>query len=104
MQFRISPILAGIVQAFAVWTFIGLEVSFLDAYVTDWMMSGNLMITIGVLSLVMYSLLILAYPIHLFRKQQKSDGIIVIASTIISILIVLGFLFFITDQMFKGID
>ena len=104
MKFRIFSIFAGIGQAIAVFAFLWLEMFVLDAFVDDWTMTDNLSIIIAVGSLIACAFLILFYPIRLFRRQQKSDCVVVIVSSVISILLFLGTLFLMVELMFRGID
>lgn len=104
MKFRLSSVLIGIGQAIAAFELVRLETLLLDAFVDDWMMTGSLIINIAVLSFVAYVVLILIYPVYLFKKQRRADGIVVILSTIISIVAFVTLLIFIVGQAFKGID
>lgn len=57
--------------------------------IDDWMLTGNVIIFLSLLSLLICGVLILSYPIFLFIKQQKSDAIVVFASTAVTLAIIL---------------
>ena len=76
-----------------VFSFLWLEMFLLDTFVDDWTMTGNLMIAIAALSLIVCAFLVLAYPMYLLKQKQKSDAVVVFASTAISICIAISLLY-----------
>lgn len=93
MKFKISSILAGMYLVLGVFSFLWLEMFLLDTFVDDWTMTGNLMIAIAALSLIVCAFLVLAYPMYLLKQKQKNDAVVVFASTAISICIAISLLY-----------
>lgn len=104
MKYRSFSIFAGIGQAIGMFVLLYLILFVLHTLIPDQILSFELLSIGSIVWLIGCITIGLCYPMYLLRQQRKGDGIVVISSTIISIVIFLGFYSFIVEQMFRGID
>lgn len=85
-----SAIGIGIVQFLALFFLVPSVVNFLEAQTKPWTISENTMLIVG---LLLFFIVYLPYPIYLFRKKRKNEGIIILLTSVLCAVLWIAFVY-----------